>query len=127
MLIYTLAMMLEQMMQLFLRVELYYKGLGDKIAIKNHSLHQIKYRKLPFLFLYIVAFSTATIMFVKARSTPKDTVEERSEVWDLNDLSSEYYDNCFAIFSCWSAHMLTPSLLFYSDNHYFHLYNGTLL
>ena len=45
-LFYTLAMMLEQMMQLALRVELYYKGLGDVETIKNNSLHMIKYRKV---------------------------------------------------------------------------------
>lgn len=44
--IYTLAMVLEQMMQLALSIELYYKGLGDELAIKSHTLLTIKYRKV---------------------------------------------------------------------------------
>jgi len=79
-LIYTLAMMLEQMMQLALRVELYFKGLGDEIPIKNHSLYEITFRKLPFLGIYIAAFVAAVISYSRAFE-----IIDRED-WDLNDL-----------------------------------------
>ena len=83
-LIYTLAMMLEQMMQLALRVELYFKGLGDEVPIKNHSIHDITFQKLPFLGIYIAAFVAAVISYVRySRATE---IIDRGEVWDLNDL-----------------------------------------
>lgn len=86
-LIYTLSMMLEQFMQLVLRIELYFKGLGDEVPIKNQALHQIKYRKLPFLILYIIAFSTALVMFIKAKQEKAEGKEiTRGAIWDLNDL-----------------------------------------
>ena len=85
-LIYTLTMMLEQFMQLVLRIELYYKGLGDELPITNQALHQIKYRKLPFLILYIIAFSTALVMFIKAKQKNAEGKEiKRGAIWDLND------------------------------------------
>mmetsp|Transcript_21856 Transcript_21856/g.33808 ORF Transcript_21856/g.33808 Transcript_21856/m.33808 type:complete len:434 (-) Transcript_21856:1078-2379(-) len=80
-LIYTLSMTLEQMMQLALRVELYFKGLGDDVPIKNHSLHEIKFRKLPFLAMYIAAFVVAAISYSRANE-----FTDRGKVWDFNDL-----------------------------------------
>eukprot|EP00984_Skeletonema_dohrnii_P019162 scaffold9102_cov157-Skeletonema_dohrnii-CCMP3373.AAC.8 len=80
-LIYTLSITLEQMMQLALRVELYFKGLGDEVPIKNHSLHEIMFRKLPFLAMYIVALVVAAISYSEA-----EDISDRGEVWDFNDL-----------------------------------------
>lgn len=68
-------------MQLALRVELYFKGLGDEVPIKNHSLHEIKFRKLPFLAMYIAAFVVAAISYSRANE-----FTDRGKVWDFNDL-----------------------------------------
>ena len=67
-------------MQLALRVELYFKGLGDEIPIKNHSLYEITFRKLPFLGIYIAAFVAAVISYSRAFE-----IIDRED-WDLNDL-----------------------------------------
>jgi len=83
--IYTLAMMLEQMMQLGLTVELFFKGLGDEVPIKNHSLHEIKFRKLPILAMYVVAFIIATITYVRAKKHSIG-IADRGGVWDIFDL-----------------------------------------
>lgn len=83
--VYTLAMMLEQMMQLALTVELYFKGLGDEVPIKNHSLYEIKFRKLPILTMYIVAFVIATVTYVRASKNSID-IADRGRFWDLFDL-----------------------------------------
>lgn len=83
--VYTLAMMLEQTMQLALTVELYFKGLGDEVPIKNHSLHEIKFRKLPILTMYIAAFTIATVTYVRAKKNSID-IADRGRVWDLFDL-----------------------------------------
>ena len=78
-------MMLEQIMQLALRVEIYYKGLGDEVPIKNHSLHEIMFRKLPFLTMYIVAFVIAIFTYAQAMINSTESID-RGGLWDLNDL-----------------------------------------
>eukprot|EP00571_Detonula_confervacea_P011661 CAMPEP_0172312424 /NCGR_PEP_ID=MMETSP1058-20130122/17467_1 /TAXON_ID=83371 /ORGANISM="Detonula confervacea, Strain CCMP 353" /LENGTH=407 /DNA_ID=CAMNT_0013025873 /DNA_START=13 /DNA_END=1232 /DNA_ORIENTATION=+ len=72
-LLFTLAIFGEALMHLVLSIELYFRGLGDTDAIKNHTLVKIKVQQLPMLLIYLAAFVTAAVFY--AQPEDKDTAE----------------------------------------------------
>ncbi len=73
---FTLAMFVELMIAMGLCLELYYKGLGDRVSIQNHTLDDFKFRNAALFVFYLAAFIIAAINFAQARK----------EVPDANDI-----------------------------------------
>ena len=64
---FTLAMLVELMIAMGLCLELYYKGLGDKVSIKNHTLDDFKFRNATLFVFYLAAFIIAAVDYAQAR------------------------------------------------------------
>jgi hypothetical protein len=65
--VFTLAILAELMITMGLGLELYFKGLGDKVSIKNHTLDDFKFRNGGLFVLYLAAVIIAAIQHYKAR------------------------------------------------------------
>ena len=78
---FTLAMFVELMIAIGLCVELYYKGLGDKVSIQNFTLDEFKFRNAPLFVFYLAAFIIAAVNFAQARTkvSGDDLLEEAYE------------------------------------------------
>jgi PAS domain-containing protein len=63
---FTLSILLESLMHLGLNCELYCRGLGDRDAIKNHSMLKIKKQLLPTSLVYFAAFISAAVLYFGA-------------------------------------------------------------
>ena len=97
-LIFVSAVLLESVMHLGLNLELFYKGRGDRAAIKNHTWTKIKYQLLPTIAMYTAATIVAAVQF--AQVPPNEVSDynsyrhleagERNETsgprWALTDL-----------------------------------------
>jgi len=93
MLIFTIAVLCESIMHLSLNVELYRVGLGERDAIRNHTMVKIKHEILPRVLMNAAAFVVAGVMFAK---TEEDGDAHRLlaaaadhgtyKVWELSDL-----------------------------------------
>src|SRR5210317_2349814 len=64
---FTLAMFVELMISMGLCLELYFKGLGDRVSIKNHTLDDFKFRNAPLFVFYLAAFIAAAVQYDQAR------------------------------------------------------------
>ena len=73
---FTLAMFVELMIAMGLCLELYYKGLGDRVSIQNFTLDDFKFRNAALFVFYLAAFIIAAVNFAQARK----------EVPDANDI-----------------------------------------
>jgi len=59
--VFTGAMLFELMLSMGLGLELYFKGIGDKSSIKNHTLDDFKFRNGGLFVLYLAAFILAAV------------------------------------------------------------------
>jgi hypothetical protein len=64
---FTLAMFVELMIAMGLCLELYYKGLGDKVSIQNHTLVDFKFRNAHLFVFYLAALIIAAVTYAQAR------------------------------------------------------------
>ena len=64
-LIFTGAIFVESMMHLALNIELYFRGEGDKVSIRNHTLTNIKYQLFPTSLIYLAAMIVAIVLYTK--------------------------------------------------------------
>lgn len=85
-LIFVSAILVESIMHLGLNMELYYKGRGDRAAIRNHTWTKIKYQLLPTIFMYTAAVIVAAVQFAHV---PAD---EKSEYNNYRYLAEEGYE-----------------------------------
>jgi hypothetical protein len=85
--VFTLVMLLELMVTMGLELELYYRALGDKICIQNHTLDEMRFRSGPSFMAYLAAFILASVQYVQASlaESPHNGNGERA-TWDLHDL-----------------------------------------
>jgi len=60
---FTLGILAELILSMGLRLELYFKGLGDKIAIQNHTLDDFKFGYAAMFVLYSAAFIIAVVQY----------------------------------------------------------------
>ena len=60
---FTLGILAELILSMGLRLELYFKGLGDKIAIQNHTLDDFKFEYAALFVLYSAAFIVAAVQY----------------------------------------------------------------
>ena len=58
---FNLGILAELILSMGLRLELYFKGLGDKIAIQNHTLDDFKFGYAALFVLYSAAFIIAAV------------------------------------------------------------------
>jgi hypothetical protein len=111
--LFFLAMLLELMVTMGLKVELYYRALGDKICIQNHTLDEMRFKIGLSFITYLAAFIIASVQYVQARRTgpggvifSNETLDHSvknvvghqlmsastaadsnySHIWDMNDL-----------------------------------------
>ena len=63
---FTLTMLLELIMSMGLGLELYYKAIGDKISIKNHTLDDFRFGNGALFALYLAAFIIAAVQYVQS-------------------------------------------------------------
>ena len=66
--VFTLAMLLELMVTMGVELEVYYRALGDKICIQNHTLDNFWFKNGFTFMIYLAAFVLATVQYVQARS-----------------------------------------------------------
>ena len=96
-LIFVSAILFESAMHLGLNLELYFKGRGDRAAIRNHTWTKIKYQLLPTIAMYTSAVVVAAVHFAHVPTDEKSEynnyrylAEERYETsgprWTLTDL-----------------------------------------
>jgi hypothetical protein len=64
---FTLAILVELMIAMGLCLELYFKGLGDKVSIQNHTLDDFKFRNAALFVFYLAAFIIAAVHYAQAR------------------------------------------------------------
>ncbi len=83
---FTIAMLVELMISMGLCLELYYKGLGDKVSIQNHTLDEFKFRNGAFFVLYLAAVIIATVQYVQARKEEEFSSGSERNIWDIYDL-----------------------------------------
>ena len=93
---FTLAMLAELVVSIGLGLELYFKGLGDKVSIQNHTLDDFKFLHGVLFVFYLAAFILATVQRVQVRSEDPETklIDEtnRAEGVDSHSLSSNTED-----------------------------------
>mmetsp|Transcript_37558 Transcript_37558/g.76808 ORF Transcript_37558/g.76808 Transcript_37558/m.76808 type:complete len:705 (-) Transcript_37558:1077-3191(-) len=65
--VFTGAMLFELMLSMGLGLELYFKGIGDKSSIKNHTLDDFKFRNGGLFVLYLAAFIIAAVQYAHAQ------------------------------------------------------------
>lgn len=85
-LIFVSAILTESIMHLGLNMELYYKGRGDRAAIRNHTWTKIKYQLLPTIFMYTAAVIVAAVQFAHVPAN------EKSEYGNYRYLAEEGYE-----------------------------------
>ena len=96
-LIFVSAILLESIMHLGLNLELYYKGRGDRAAIRNHTWTKIKFQLLPTIAMYTAATIVATVQFAHVpademsdynnyRYLAEGAYETSGPRWTLTDL-----------------------------------------
>jgi hypothetical protein len=83
---FTIGMLVELMISMGLCLELYYKGLGDKVSIQNHTLDEFKFRNGAFFVLYLAAVIIATVQYVEARKEEEFSSGSERNIWDIYDL-----------------------------------------
>ena len=79
---FTLAMFVELIIAMGLCLELYFKGLGNRESIKNHTLDDFKFRNAALFVFYLAAFIIAAVNFAHARKEVLDanmTVDSHAE------------------------------------------------
>ena len=83
--VFTLAMLVELVLSMGLALEVYFRGVGDRISIMNHTRDDFKFRDGASFVLYAVAaFIVSAVQCVQARQS-FDQQKDRS-IWDLYDL-----------------------------------------
>jgi hypothetical protein len=80
---FTLAMLVEQIVSIGLGLELYFKALGDRVSIQNHTLDNFRFLHGITFVLYLAAFILATVQYVRVQGV-KGTGERAN--WDIYDL-----------------------------------------
>src|SRR5210317_889238 len=90
---FTLAMFVELMIAMGLCLELYYKGLGDKESIQNHTLDDFKFRNAHLFVFYLAAFIIAAVNFAQAQK--EDPGEDLIAVgeYGINDVAGHTADS----------------------------------
>ena len=89
---FTLVMLLELMISMGLGLELYYKGLGDRVSIQNHTLDDFKFQNGILFVLYLTAFILATVHYVHARQVLGEdllAVDAHGNEYWVNDDASD--------------------------------------
>mmetsp|Transcript_34344 Transcript_34344/g.70306 ORF Transcript_34344/g.70306 Transcript_34344/m.70306 type:complete len:472 (-) Transcript_34344:226-1641(-) len=82
--VFTLAMLVELVLSMGLALEVYFRGVGDRISIMNHTRDDFKFRDGASFVLYAAAFIVSAVQCVQARQS-FDQQKDRS-IWDLYDL-----------------------------------------
>ena len=83
---FTLAMLVELMIVMGLCLELYFKGLGDRVSIKNHTLDDFKFRNVALFVFYLAAFIIAAVNFAQAHK--KDSGDH---IVAVSEYGTEYW------------------------------------
>lgn len=63
---FILLMLLELIMSMGLGLEVYFKAIGDKTSIKNHTLDDFRFRNGALFALYLAAFIIATVQYTQS-------------------------------------------------------------
>ncbi|KAL7539976.1 hypothetical protein ACHAXR_009774 [Thalassiosira sp. AJA248-18] len=83
-LVFTGAIFCEAVMHLALCIELYYRGEGDRDAIRNHTAGKIKFQLMPVLLGYLAAVIAAAVNYAQ------DSEEEKKVIYDTEYDDSHY-------------------------------------
>ena len=70
--IFTLCIFVESLVHLALNYELYFRGQGDRVAIKNHTLRKIHRQLIPTSVTYLAAAVVAAAFFFSAKADKDD-------------------------------------------------------
>jgi len=109
---FTIAMLVELMIAMGLCLELYFKGLGDRESIKNHTLDDFKFRNGALFVFYLAAFIIAAVQYVQARKEDSGdhliaVGEYGSEYWvSDSDASDAHHDSVAAGHDTVDSHTL---------------------
>jgi hypothetical protein len=94
---FTLAMLVELMIAMGLCLELYFKGLGDRVSIKNFTLDDFKFRNAPLFVFYLAAFIIAAVNYAQARKEGSGdhliAVNEYGTEYLVSDASDAHHDS----------------------------------
>ena len=77
---FILSMLLELIISMGLGLEVYYKAMGDKTSIKNHTLDDFRFRNGVLFALYLAAFIIATAQY--AQSSKRQEEDLHSSVYE---------------------------------------------